>query len=165
MAVTRTASLKSSAFFIIDGFYSVNNVICRKFSKDLINIKEKDKKVSLPHHSPKKKTRNTTNTKGIRASIAPREDAKPRRFFIVKSPVRGDQGIGRGGAKRNPCEQALQDNNPARGDRLCCKDLLPPRWGLNGCVLLQGLHSASPRYTPAYDLVAPNGALHRSLII
>jgi hypothetical protein len=49
MAAIRTASLKSSAFFIIDGFYSVNNVICRKFSKDLINIKEKDKKVSLPH--------------------------------------------------------------------------------------------------------------------
>ena len=24
--------------------------------------------------------------------------------------------------------------------------------------LLQGLHSASPRYTPAYDLTAPNGA-------
>jgi hypothetical protein len=69
MAVTRTASLKSSAFFIIDGFYSVNNVICRKFSKDLINIKEKDKKVSLPHHSPKKKTRNTTNTKGIRTPL------------------------------------------------------------------------------------------------
>ena len=75
-----------------------------------------------------------------------------------KKPHRGDQGIGRGVAKRNPCEQALQDNNPARGDRLCCKDLLPPRWGLNGCVLLQGLHSASPRYTPAYDLTAPNGA-------
>ena len=27
------------------------------------------------------------------------------------------------------------------------------------CVLLQGLHSASPRYTPAYALTAPNGAL------
>jgi len=26
-------------------------------------------------------------------------------------------------------------------------------------VLLQGLHSASPRYTPAYALTAPNGAL------
>ena len=44
MAATRTASLKSSAFFIIDGFYRVKNVICRKFSKDLIKIKEKDKK-------------------------------------------------------------------------------------------------------------------------
>ena len=27
------------------------------------------------------------------------------------------------------------------------------------CVRLQGLHSASPRYTPAYALTAPNGAL------
>ena len=27
------------------------------------------------------------------------------------------------------------------------------------CIPLQGLRSASPRYTPAYDLAAPNGAL------
>jgi len=26
------------------------------------------------------------------------------------------------------------------------------------CSLLQGLHSATPRYTPAYTLAAPNGA-------
>jgi len=38
------------------------------------------------------------------------------------------------------------------------KDLLPPRWGLNVWIPLQGLRSASPRYTPAYDLAAPNGA-------
>ena len=28
------------------------------------------------------------------------------------------------------------------------------------CVLLQGLRSALPRYTPAYDLAAPNGAVY-----
>ena len=29
-----------------------------------------------------------------------------------------------------------------------------------GCAhMIQGLRSASPRYTPAYDLVAPNGAI------
>ena len=56
-------------------------------------------------------------------------------------------------------------NSPVRGDRLCFKDILPPRWGLNGYIPLQGLRSASPRYTPAYDLVAPNGAVYLTTML
>ena len=33
------------------------------------------------------------------------------------------------------------------------------------CVLLQGLRSALPRYTPAYDLAAPNGAVYQTPMI
>ena len=81
-------------------------------------------------------------------------------------PVRAGQGIGRGGAQRNPCEWKSQSSiNPVRGDRLCVNTLLPPRWGLDVCAQqLQGFHSASPRYTPAYALFAPSGAFPRTLI-
>ena len=53
---------------------------------------------------------------------------------------------------------------PFGGDRLFVNGLLPPRWGLDVCAqLLQGLHSALPRYTPAYALNAPNGAFFQPL--
>ena len=43
------------------------------------------------------------------------------------------------------------------------KDLTAAPMGLEWlCVQLQGLHSASPRYTPAYALAAPNGAAYWS---
>lgn len=61
MADTRTASLKSSAFFIIDGFYLVSNVICRKFSKDLIKIKEKKTKKCRFRTTHQKKEDNKYN--------------------------------------------------------------------------------------------------------
>ena len=34
----------------------------------------------------------------------------------------------------------------------------PTNIGFTQCSRLQGLHSASPRYTPAYTLLAPDGA-------
>ncbi len=61
----------------------VNRVICCKFSKNLIKIKEKDKK-SVASAPLTKKENNKYNKynkyNGIRTPIAPREDAKPRRF-------------------------------------------------------------------------------------
>ena len=79
---------------------------------------------------------------------------------LTLKPVRAGQGIGRGIAQRNHCKRKSQSSiNPVRGDRLCVNNLLPPRWDLDVCAqLLQGFHSASPRYTPAYALAAPNGA-------
>ena len=70
---------------------------------------------------------------------------------LTLKPVRAGQGIGRGGAQRNPCKWTSPSSiNPVRGDRLCINTLLPPRWGLDVCTQqLQGFHSASPRYTPA----------------
>ena len=39
---------------------------------------------------------------------------------LTLKPVRAGQGIGRGGAQRNPCEWTSQSSiNPVRGDRLC----------------------------------------------
>ena len=51
---------------------------------------------------------------------------------------------------------------PLGATGLYINDFLPPLAGLGDVSwLLQGFHSASPRYTPAYALVAPSGAFPR----
>ena len=74
MAATRTASLKSSAFFITDGGYSVNNVICRKFSKNLIKIKGNGEK---KFHS----------LCSCKVGCASRQDAKTLSIYYRKEAV------------------------------------------------------------------------------
>ena len=57
-------------------------------------------------------------------------------------------------------------NSPVRGDRLCVKNFVSPRWGLNGSVFYYRGCTRLCLVTPLpNDLVAPNGAVNRILIL